>query len=510
MKLIKTLPLYLLALTLVSAAHAELKLPAIISDHMVLQQKQSNPIWGWDSPGTKITVTFAGQTKTAETGPDGRWQVKLDPLPASDQPQTLTVTGSEKREISDVLIGEVWMCSGQSNMQFSLGNDWNGDVEAASSKLPNLRLIKVPAVGTQEPQKDFKGKWKATTPETCVGFSAVGFIFGRYLHNTLGVPVGLIDNSWGGSWAEAWVRRESLEKDPRFKSLMESTVKKETELSDPAEKAKYDEQMAKWKEEAAKAKAENKRAPAPPSSPQQWLTGNSRPGNIFNGVVHPTIGYSIKGVIWYQGESNAGRPREYRDLFPFMIEQWRKEWQQGEFPFYWVQLADFMAEKKQPGQSSWAELREAQTMTMKLPNSGQAVIIDLGEGKDIHPRNKHDVAARLVRWALVKDYGMTMPYRSPEFKSMEINGRKVTVNFDCFGDALRTFDVPDAVGFAVCGEDKVWHWAKGSVKGDNKVELTCDEVEKPIAVRYAWADNPVCNLFSQHGLPVTPFRTDKD
>jgi sialate O-acetylesterase len=197
-----------------------------------------------------------------------------------------------------------------------------------------------------------------------------------------------------------------------------------------------------------------------------------------------------------------------------MIEQWRKEWNQGDFPFYWVQLANFMAEKPEPGDSSWAELRESQTKTMKLPNTGQAVIIDLGEGKDIHPKNKYAVAARLVRWALVKDYGLKFPYRSPEFKSMEISGSKITITIDCFGSSLRPFGVDAAVGFAVCGEDKVWHWAKGTVQRDekgvwtDKVEISSDQVEKPIAVRYAWADNPVCNIFSKEGLPLTPFRTD--
>ena len=195
-------------------------------------------------------------------------------------------------------------------------------------------------------------------------------------------------------------------------------------------------------------------------------------------------------------------------LFPYLIEQWRKEWGQGDFSFYWVQLADFMAEKPAPGESAWAELRETQTKTMALPNTGQAVIIDLGEGKDIHPKNKHDVAARLVRWALAKDYGMKLPYRSPEFKGIAIAGNTATITLDCFGSKLRTFDVAEARGFAICGEDKAWHWAKGKVVGDNQVEVSSDEVAAPIAVRYAWADNPVCNLFSNDGLPVTPFRTD--
>lgn len=499
-------------LALVVAApvlRAEFKLPAIFSDHMVLQQKQTNPVWGWDAPGTKVTVTFAGQTKSVEADKTGAWRVKLDPVPANAQPQKITIAGTQKREINDVLVGEVWMCSGQSNMGMTLSGDWNGDLEAAASKLPNLRLIKVPRVGTQELQNDFVGAWSASDANSSSGFSAVGFMFGRYLHQILGVPVGLIDNSWGGSAAEAWVRRETIEKEARFKLLMEATRKREADLQSDAAKAAYEKALAQWKETAAAAKAAGKPAPRPPQSPEQWLTGNARPGNIFAGVVHPTLGYGMKGVVWYQGESNASRAYEYRELFPFMIEQWRKEWKQGDFPFYWVQLADFRIEQAKPGDSDWAELREAQTLTMKrVPNSGQAVIIDIGEGRDIHPKNKRDVAARLVRWALAKDYGLPFLYRSPEFKSLAIEGGKAVVTLDLFGGVLRPFDVLEARGFAICGEDKVWHPATGRIAGTNKIEVTSDKVAKPIAVRYAWADNPVCNLATMQGLPVTPFRTD--
>lgn len=504
----KCVLLLVLVLALTSTLRAELKLPAIISDHMVLQQKQANPIWGWDAPGTAVVVTFAGQTKSTQADPDGKWAVKLDPVSANPTPQTLTITGSEKKVIEDVLVGEVWMCSGQSNMGFTLSGDWTGDIEAAASNLPQLRLIKVPQVGTQELQKDFKGQWKASTPASATSFSAIGFFYGRYLHRILGVPVGLIDNAWGGSAAEAWVRREALENDPRFKTLMENTVKTEARLQTAKAKADYEARLAKWKESLASAKAAGRTPPVRPSAPQAWLSGNARPGNIFGGVLYPTLPYGIKGVIWYQGESNAGRAYEYAELFPFLIEQWRKEWNQGDFPFYWVQLADFKPEKPEPGDSDWAELREAQTRTLKLPNTGQAVIIDLGEGKDIHPKNKHDVAARLLRWALVKDYGMEFPYRSPQFNKLELDGTKALITFDCFGSSLRPFDVNEAIGFAVCGDDKVWHWAKGVIKGNDQVEVFSDKVAKPIAVRYAWADNPVCNLFSKDGLPVTPFRTD--
>lgn len=490
--------------------HAELKFPAVISSHMVLQQKQATPIWGWEDPGARVTVSFAGQSKTAVAGPDGRWEVKLDAVPANSEPQKITVEAKgAKVEIEDVLVGEVWMCSGQSNMEWTLPKDWNGEPEAVAANYPKMRLIHVPKNGTQELKKDFKGEWKAVTPDSVKDFSAVGYFFGRYIHQAVGVPVGLIDNSWGGSAAEAWVRRESMEKDPRFAALVERNAATEKQKESPKAHEDFKAELEKHKVAAEKAKAEGKPAPRAPQSPEAWMKGNARIGNIFSGMVHPTLGYGIKGVIWYQGESNAPRAWEYAQLFPFMIEQWRKEWKQGDFPFYWVQLADYLAEDANPSESSWAELRESQTKTMALPNTGQAVIIDLGEARDIHPRNKHDVAARLVRWALVNDYGFKMNYRSPEFKSLQIEGAKAVVTVDCHGSHLRTFDVDEVQGFAICGEDRKWVWAKGKIVGKDKVELSAEAVPNPVAVRYGWANNPVCNVMSfDGGLPLTPFRTD--
>jgi sialate O-acetylesterase len=506
-----SLPLLLAAFAL--PAHAELKLPAIIGDNMVLQQKQTNPIWGWDTAGTEVTVKFGDQIKTAKAGADGKWTVKLDPVPANAKPATLSIKGSSAKELKNVLVGEVWICSGQSNMQFNVGSCWDGDLEIATAKYPNIRLITVPNVGTQEPQQDFKGEWKECSPATVGGFSAVGFFYGRVLHKVLDVPVGLINNAWGGSAAEAWVNRGELEKDPRFKLLMANTKKNEAVLTSAAAKTKYESDLANWQKQAVEAKKAGKPFTVrSPSAPDGWLHGNARPGNIYNGALLPTIGYGIKGAIWYQGESNAGRAYEYASLFPFMIQNWRNEWKQGDFPFYWVQLADFMAEKtdaEQATASSWAELRESQTKTQNaIKNGGQAVIIDLGEGNDIHPKNKRDVAERLARWALVKDYSMKLPYRSPEFKSAGFADGKATVTLDTFGSSLRTVDVSEVKGFVICGEDKKWTWAEAKIVGKDKLEVSAKSVAKPIAVRYAWADNPVCNLYSTDGLPVTPFRSD--
>ena len=499
----------LLLLGLPLSGFSELTIPAIIGDHMVLQQKQANPIWGWDDPGTEVSVSLGDQSKKTTAGDDGKWTVKLDPLDASVDPATLTIEGTSKKVIKDVLVGEVWMCSGQSNMGMSVAGDWKHKVETLASKHPNLRLITVPRVGTQELQTDFEGQWESANETNIPRFSAVGFYFGRYLHEILDVPVGLINNAWGGSAAEAWVRRESLEKDPRFKATMESWVNREKLLQSEEAKTKYETVLAAWKVKAAEAKAAGNRPPRAPASPQSTLSGNARPGNIFAGVVYPTLGYGMKGVIWYQGESNAGRAWEYAKLFPYMIEQWRAEWGQGDFPFYWVQLADFQSETEQPIESSWAELRESQTKTMSLPNTGEAVIIDLGEANDIHPKNKYDVAARLVRWALAKDYGIEgIEPQSPTYRDLSIDGKKATLTFDHVDGGLRTVDVNEVRGFAICGKDRKWVWAEATITGKDTIEVSSNEVEAPIAVRYAWGTNPVCNVHSSDGLPLTPFRTD--
>ena len=239
------------------------------------------------------------------------------------------------------------------------------------------------------------------------------------------------------------------------------------------------------------------------------MKGNHRPANIYNGVLKSHLGYGIKGAIWYQGESNAGRAYQYRDLFPLMIKNWRDEWGQGDFSFYWVQLADFQNEQPQPGNSAWAELREAQTMTMsRLPKTGEAVIIDIGEGKDIHPKNKVDVGRRLARWALAKDYGIATPFHSPQYKSMEQKENKIVLKFDYVDGNWRPFDVNEPRGFAIAGEDKKFVWATAKILPDNTIEVSSDLVPSPVSVRYGWANNPVVNMFNGAGLPLTPFRTD--
>jgi sialate O-acetylesterase len=468
------------------------KLPNVFSDHMVLQQKQANKVWGKAAAGEKVKVTFADQTHNAIAAADGAWHVMLSPLNAGG-PYELTVSGSNTVKVSDILVGEVWICSGQSNMQWSVQQTYDSDLEKLAAKYPKIRMINFPQVGTQEPIWEHpNSKWQVCTPENVGRFSAVGYFFGRQLHQTLDVPVGLINNAWGGSACEAWVNRKVLEQDGKYASMLENSDKQAQQAEALASKAELSD-------EEKKALDGLKRT----------LGGNHRPANIYNGVLKSHLGYGIKGAIWYQGESNAGRAYQYRDLFPLMITNWRNEWGQGDFPFYWVQLADFKDEKDQPGESDWAELREAQTMTLdRLKNTGQAVIIDIGEGRDIHPRNKVDVGRRLARLALANDYGVANAAQSPRYKSMEKQGDKIILSFDHV-DGWWTFDIRDKpIGFAIAGEDKEFVWADATILKDNRVEVKSASVPNPQAVRYAWADNPRCNMFNKDHLPLTPFRTD--
>jgi sialate O-acetylesterase len=459
-----------------ATARADVSLNNMFGDHMVLQQGIRNKVWGRAEPGEAVTVTLGTQSHSTTAAGDGTWHVFLDPVVEYGGPHTLTVKGRNTVTFDDVLIGEVWVCSGQSNMWWSVNRSKDPDIERATAKYPNIRLITVPAVWAQKPQWNFTGAWQTCSPETVGDFSAVGYYFGRQLHQTLGVPVGLIDNAWGGSAAEAWVRRDKLAAHPRLKAIHERWLQLES----------ADEQ-------------DEKKMPI-----------NQRPANIHCGVLAPSIGYGMRGVIWYQGETNVGRAHQYRELFPFMITSWREEWGLGDFPFYWVQLAAHKEQKSEPGDSEWAELREAQTMTMKsVPNGGEAVIIDIGEGKDIHPKNKQDVAKRLARWALAETYKVPgIACRSPLYRSMERTGKKLLLSFENVNGGWRPFGVAEPLGFTIAGADRKFVPAKAVIAADGWVEVWSDAVPEPVAVRYAWADNPACNMYSAAGLPLTPFRTD--
>lgn len=490
---------------LINISYAQLSLPNIFGDHMVLQQKQSNPVWGWAAPGETVKVEIHGQSHTTEADQNGHWKINLRPIPAGG-PYRMNIEGKKtKFFFDDVLVGEVWICSGQSNMAWAIQNTNSAELAILTANYPKIRLITVPRVGTQEPQNDFDGEWATCSPETVRDFSAVGYFFGQRLHHALDVPIGLIDNAWGGSAAEAWVRRDVLEKDGKYDELMAWWKEQEADYNYESLLEDWGKRVEEWE-----AKSADARSAIRPRRPNNLMTGNHRPANIYNGVLHPTIGYGIRGVIWYQGESNASRAYQYRDLFPLMIQHWRDEWGQGNFPFYYVQLADFQAEQNDPGDSNWAELREAQTMTMnKLPNVGQAVIIDVGEGRDIHPRNKQTVGDRLARWALAKDYHKNIQFMGPTYQSMKVEGNKIILTFNHVGKGLYSFDTREPQGFSIASEDQKFVWAQAKIISSNQMEVWNDNISNPVAVRYAWAQNPVCNMYSRDGLPMTPFRTDE-
>ena len=493
------------------AVAAAVRLPAVIGDNMVLQRGQPVPIWGWAEKGEEVTVRIAGQTLSIKAGDNGRWRVVLDELELG-QPLEMTVQGSTGGAITlkNILVGDVWLCSGQSNMEWRVSGSNNATEEIAASDHPQIRLLSVPPKGTQEPQQDFKSQWVQCNPKTVGSFSAVAYFFGRKLRQNLNVPIGLIHCSWGASSCEAWIKRPVLEADPRYKPMLRSWDER-MRNSDPREAEKAEQQYAAWQKRIDTAKAAGKTAPKRPDNFGNMIKlmfdVRRRPANCYNGMLLPLVPYAIRGVIWYQGETNAGRAYQYRQLFPLMIRQWRDDWCQGDFPFYFVQLSNFMAVKGQPSDSAWAELREAQAMTLRVPNTGMAVTIDIGAAKDIHPKNKQDVGGRLARWALAKTYGKDIVYSGPLYKSMEKKGGRIVIHFDHPGTGLVAKDGGQLKGFAIAGADQKFVWAEARIVGDTVV-VSNPDVPDPVAVRYAWADNPVCNLYNREGLPASPFRTD--
>ena len=496
---------FVLLLANAGAIFADVKLPAVIGDNMVLQQGKTAHIWGWAEPGEQIMVNASWRTMAwgVTANKDGRWSFEMSP-PKTAGPHEMTVSSKNTITIKNILVGEVWVCSGQSNMQWSVRASANAEQEIGGADYPKVRLFTVKRKVADEPQTDCEGSWTTCSPETVPGFSAVGYFFGRELHKELNVPIGLIHTSWGGTPAESWTRRGALESVPDCTPILERFD--EAMAKYPEAKKKYDESMIAWKEDVKKAKAEGKKPPRRPGAP--FGPGNPHsPAGLYNAMIAPLIPYSIGGAIWYQGESNAGRAYQYRKLFPAMITNWRKDWGQGDFPFLFVQLANFMAVDPEPVDSAWAELREAQLMTLALPNTGMAVIIDIGEARDIHPKNKQDVGKRLALWALGKTYGKKLVYSGPIYKSKRTEGNKIALEFEHVGGGLIGGGGEPLKGFAVAGADRKFVWADAKIDG-NTVIISSNEVSEPAAVRYGWANNPVCNLYNKEGLPASPFRTD--
>ncbi len=656
---------YLAVVFMISAgiltARANVILPNLIGDRMVLQREAKVRIWGWGDSGEKVGIEFNGQKVETETKSDGTWSVWLEPMKAGG-PHDLTITAKNKIIIKDVLVGEVWVASGQSNMEWPVCVSANANDEVAKADYPQIRLFTVPKQGATNLQTRVWGEWVHCSPKTIPGFSAVAYFFGRELHQKLNVPIGLINCSWGGTNAETWTPREVFHSVPGLKHFEDNITVLEKDL--PAAMKKYQRQIEDWEKAThrndpgnigvgkgwAKLEYDDRDWAAidlpgsfdnlngtsdfdgvawfrkevtlpsdwagkdlelnlgaiddydttyfngtkvgsigvetlhPYSAPRNYkipgvlvkagrnviavrafdnfLDGNfkglaqemtlrvagkkeagavcvggkwrakieqaihpihpelGKPGEpicagnvnapiaLYNGMIHPLTPFTLRGAIWYQGESNAGNAYEYRTLFPAMIQGWRKAWGQGDFPFLFVQLANYMAVKPEPGESCWAELREAQMLTLNYLNTGMAVAIDIGDAQDIHPKNKQDVGKRLALWALAKTYGQkNLVFSGPLYKSMNMEGNKIRIRFE-FADGGLTAKGNKPTGFAIAGKDKKFVWAEAKIDGDTVV-VWSDKVPEPAAVRYAWADNPICNLYNQAGLPASPFRTDK-
>jgi sialate O-acetylesterase len=505
---------------------AEIHPNPLFSDGAVLQRDQAIPVWGTARDGEKVTVEIGNQ-KVTTTAENGVWRVDLKPIPAGG-PFTLTLTGDNTVTVNNVLVGEVWICSGQSNMEWAFNNAANAEEERPKANFPKIRMITVAKKISSQPLPEAQSSWVECSPEKVGGFSAVGYFFARDLYQKLGIPIGMIHTSWGGTPAQAWTSIEGLSKNPELKSY--SDAANATLANYPAAVAAYPAKLAEfktlkdtwnetvdkphkealkvWAEESAKAKLANQalppkpelasKAPAPPMSPEG---DQHRATTLFNAMLNPLIPYAIKGAIWYQGESNATQARLYQTLFPAMIADWRTRWNQGNFPFLFVQIAPF---NKQP-----PEIREAQFLTLsKSPNTAMVVTTDVGDANDIHPTRKEPVGQRLALAARALAYGEKIEYSGPLYQSMQVKGDEVALNFTHTGGGLVAKD-GELKGFTLAGTDGKFVPAIAKIKG-SKVLVSAAGVAEPKAVRYGWQNVPDVNLFNQEGLPASPFRTDVD
>jgi len=513
----KPLPTLIVLVCLLPAfLRAELAVPRFFSDGMVLQREREASIWGEASPGAEVFVLFKGGKASTKADENGKWRTKIAAGAADATGAKLVIeSGSDRIEIGDVLVGEVWFASGQSNMVFTMGRAPEYAPLVAESNHPALRFFNAPQVTAIEPQWDIEGEWTSATPETVPDYSAVAFFFARKLHLELGVPVGVIKSAWGGKPVETFTSREALNTHPGTKALVD-TLLSEDAVYDPAKaKAAHEERLAAWTEAAkawrAKPAAERGRLAKKPAEPKRPLLTEGRPGVLYNAMIHPFAGYTLRGAIWYQGEGNA-KPGAvpYDESLPLLIRDWRGRWG-DDFSFYFVQLANFREPSTAPGTADpWPLLQDRMRRILtKVPKTGMAVINDTGEADDIHPKNKKDPGERLALWALAKDYGRDLVYSGPLFRESVPADGALRVRFDHAGAGLKSRDGGPLKRFEIAGKDRVWHWAEAKIEGADSVLVLHTEVPEPAAVRYAWASNPEgANLVNSEGLPTSVFRTD--
>jgi sialate O-acetylesterase len=500
MKIAQTWPLFF-AFTMSAAwcpASAEVTLHRLFSDHAVLQREAPIEVWGTATAQERVRVELAGAAVETAADGDGRWRVQLPAMPAGG-PYRLTAAGSAHTlEVQDVLIGEVWVASGQSNMHMWVqpNRPWSAGVlnfeqEIAAAHHPSLRVFDVERAFAPQPARDVSGAWLPTTPQAVGTFPATAYFFARSLRQELGVPIGIISASVGGTATNAWTSRQVLLADPKFRLKVLQYDKRVAAF--PAALEAY---------EASKPADAKLNDPNRPRDPDQSI---GSPSLLFNGMIAPVMPYSIRGVIWYQGESNARWPESYARAMRLLIDDWRQRWGQGVFPFLFVQLANHDPVVDQPHDSYWARLREQQVRTLDVPNTGMAVAIDVGAADTVHPRNKQAVGQRLARVALAKVYGRDVAYSGPRFKDVTIEPGGIRLTFDHVDGELKADG--SLTGFAIAGADREFVWADARIDGET-VWVTSPAVPEPVAVRYAWAENPVANLTDASGLPAVPFRTD--
>jgi len=475
----------------------------MFSDHGVLQQGSAVPVWGWGSPGETVSVEFAGQNASAKADTNGEWRIELKNLKAHSDGRTLKVTGeaSGTVEVQDVVVGEVWMASGQSNMQRPLAGSEYGKEDAAQANFPGIRMFLSHQKPHDVPQRKAGGSWVVASPATAGEFSAVGYYFALRLHQELGVPIGVIRPVYPGKPLEAFTSREGLLAKPEGAALVHA-------LDEEVRTFKAQEQQLIAAYKAAMASGETRRRKRGAHEPYSPALEEDAPAALYNGMIHAWVGYAMKGAIWYQGESNASRAKQYETIFPQLIEDWRRLWK-TELSFYFVQLANFKDPTTEPGvPEEWAELQNAQRLALSLPKTGMAVINDIGMAADVHPRNKRDVGHRLARWALAKDYGKTETVPSgPLYKRAKIEGNVVRIELE-YAKGLKSRDGGPLKRFEIAGADQKWFWADAVIAGETVV-VTSKDVPQPVAVRYAWAANPTgANLVNGEGLPASLFRTD--
>lgn len=504
---------------------AEVSLPALFANDMVIQRNTQAPVWGWADPGEQVTVTASwGGEARATADQNGRWEVRLA-TPEAGGPHTLTLEGTNTLTLENVLSGDVWICSGQSNMEWPLSRTTGAMEEIASAETPGIRLFQMHKQFGPEVLETYKGDWRICSPKTAGSFTAVGYYFGKEIHLDQKIPIGLLSISWGGTRIEAWTAPVGFRQVPELSEFVE-----EQERMDPTTDRgnmaylKYVSELETWIPQAKRQLAHRQELSPIPEAPQWRYSGNNQDSSfIFNGMIAPILPLAVKGVIWYQGESNGGESREvYRAKMKGLIGGWRSVFDQGEFPFYFVQLANLNTSDPNNPEAGkgYARVRQAQFDSLGIPHTGMAVAIDVGESKDIHPRNKRDVGKRLSRWALARDYGKVLVPSGPLYKQMTVDGNRAVLSFDYVGGGLMVgkkegmapaVEDPNAKlkWFAIQGQDNRWRWGDAVITGDT-VEVSSPEVSVPKAVRYAYAFNPEgCNLYNREGLPASPFTTEE-